>query len=362
MTGQIFEEAGVLRELLFTIMESLPYGLLLADRHGALLASNQKAGALLGGTSFRGRSCYQLLEQHLGMPADHTNSLRRPGGHVIWEIQDPRKSEAGCLAISRHELKSPFQQVAGFFLALEDMTYLRMIEARLARQKRYAAMQEMAVHMSQELKNPLGGLELSASILKRELEDDPGNKRLVGQMLRAIRTMDHLLDNYVTFSFLPAPVPVEINVRQWLEETAVKLEELAKGKKISCIRRYGHQGETIIGDEELLRQLSLNLGLNAIESMAYGGELRIETGTRPATRERTGYLEVKFIDQGPGIAVKLQEKIFDPFFTTKDRATGLGLAIVHYVTEAHGGLIQLESRPGHGSAFTVLLPERGGNC
>lgn len=363
MTAQIFEEAGTLRDLLFTIMESLPFGLLLADRQGALLAANQKAGTLLGltGTSLVGRSCYQLLEQLLEMSAEQTAVLKRPGGRAVW-AGGTRENEAGYLAISRHELRSPFQQIAGFFLVLEDMTYLRMMEDRLARQKRYAAMQEMASHMSQELKNPLGSLELSASILKRELRDDPENGRLAGQMLRAVRTMDHLLDNYVTFSSLPTPIPAEIDVRQWLEETAAKLEGLARDKEISCRRCYGHQEQTIVGDGELLLQLSLNLGLNAVESMASGGELRIETATHPVTAERAGYLEVKFIDQGCGIPEELHEKIFDPFFTTKDRAGGLGLAIVHYVTEAHGGLIRLESRPGRGTAFAVLLPEgRRGN-
>jgi PAS domain S-box-containing protein len=362
MTGEMFEEAGELRDLLFTIMESLPCGLLLADRQGALLAGNQKAAALLGlaGISLQGRSCYQLLEQLLGMPAGQTTALRRPGGRISWAAASRRQQGAAHLVISRHELKSPFQRIAGFFLVLEDITYLRMMETRLDRQKRYAAMEEMAVHMTQELKNPLGSLELSASMLKRELRDDHGNERLVGQMLRAIRTMDHLLDNYVTFSSLPAPLTVQIEARQWLEETAARLEDLAREKGIVCVRRYGHHRETIFGDAELLQQLSLNLGLNAVESMANGGELRIETGTVAATAERPGYFEVKFIDQGCGIAEELQEKIFDPFFTTKDRAGGLGLAIVHHITEAHGGLIQLASRPGHGTTISVLLPERGG--
>ncbi|MDA8165068.1 MAG: ATP-binding protein [Desulfobacteraceae bacterium] len=362
MTGKMFEEAGELRDLLFTMMESLPGGLLLADRQGVLLAANRKAGDLLGlaGTSLQGRSCYQLLEQVLGMPADQTGPLRRPGGRLTWAAGPGRKKGAVHLAISRHELQSPFQRLAGFFLVVEDITYLRMMEAGLERQKRYAAMEEMAVHMTQELKNPLGSLELSASILKRELREDPDNERLAGQMLRAIRTMDHLLDNYVTFSSLPAPVPARIDVRAWLERTAARLEEAAREKGISCVRRYGHQRETIVGDPELLHQLSLNLGLNGLESMTAGGELRIETGTAAPAAGRAGFLEVKFIDRGCGIPEELQERIFDPFFTTKDRAGGLGLAIVHHITEAHGGLIQVASRPGHGTTVSVLLPDGGG--
>jgi signal transduction histidine kinase len=87
---------------------------------------------------------------------------------------------------------------------VEDITYLAMMEARLSRQQRFAAMQELAVHMSQELKNPLGSLELYASVLKRELEGEPENQRLAVQMRQAVRTMDHLLDNYTPFLNLAA--------------------------------------------------------------------------------------------------------------------------------------------------------------
>jgi signal transduction histidine kinase len=204
----------------------------------------------------------------------------------------------------------------------------------------------------------LGSLELSASVLKRELEGEPGNERLAAQMLRAVRTMDHLLDNYTTFVNLPAPSFSRIDIRQWLEETTSKLELLVQDEGIAFQRHYRHIDNFMEGDPDLLQQLSLNLGLNGLESMSTGGELRIETGTRALGSGYPDCLEVRFMDQGQGIAAAIQEKIFDPFFTTKDRAGGLGLAIVHHVVEIHGGLIEVSSRPGNGTVFTVLLPLR----
>jgi PAS domain S-box-containing protein len=358
MTSVTFEKAGELRDLLFTIIESMPYGLLLADRQGEVVASNHQALALLGlmGTSLQGRSCFELLQQAQSLPSAKVDELRRPGSRIAWETRGEQGRECSHLAVSRQELKSPFQGVSGFFLVVEDITYLAMMEARLSRQQRFAAMQELAAHMSQELKNPLGSMELYASVLKRELAGEPENERLAVQMLQAVRTMDHLLDNHTTFLNLPAPSFSSIDVSGWLEETAGKLDLLAQERGMTICRQYRHILSHVEGDGDLLQQLSLNLGLNALESMKTGGELQIDTGARAATAEHPGYLEVKFMDQGSGIAAGLVGKIFDPFFTTKDRAGGLGLAIVHHVAEMHGGLIEVTGRSGGGSVFTVLLP------
>jgi signal transduction histidine kinase len=359
MSRKIFQDTGGLRDLFFTMIESLPCGLLLADSQGGVLAVNRKGRDLLDlmDSCLQGCSCYELLEQAQGMPAGHTDDLRRPGGRITWEKKLRHGLETSHLAISRQELKSPFQEISGFFLMIEDITYLAMIESRLNRQQRFAAMQEIALYMSQELKNPLGSLELYASLLKRELEgEESGNARLAVQMLSAIRAMDHLLDNCTTFVSLPPPRFTRVNIGRWLKESIGKLELLAKDKAIAFHLHCRHRDNFLEGDTELLQQLSLNLGLNGVESMASGGELRIESGTRTFTDGHPDCLEVRFVDQGHGIDAQVREKIFDPFFTTKDRAGGLGLAIVHHVAEIHGGLLEVSSQPGEGSAFTVLLP------
>ena len=160
-----------------------------------------------------------------------------------------------------------------------------MAASQLDRQRRFAAMQEMAVRMSQDLKNPLGGLALYASILNRELKDDPDNERVTSQMISAVHTMDHLLDNYVTFASLPEPRYGKVNVKEWLGQTVdqLRLLDAADGIDISC--DYRHHGEYILGDPELLRQLSLNIGINALESMEAGQEMKLRTRTHSATEQ-----------------------------------------------------------------------------
>ena len=363
MSHVSFEEADQLREFLFAIIESLPSGMLFADRDGMVLAMNHKARAMLRlvGSSVQNRSSWELLGQTLGLARNELARLQVPGARLLCEVAERGGGgDRRYLIIARNELQSPFLHVGGFFLSVDDVTYLSLAEARLDRQRRFGAMQEMAVCMSQELKNPLGSLELYASILHRELRDDPDNQRITSRMSSAIHAMDHLLDNYVTFASLPRPQPGQVNVRQWLDGAVAQVSQLdrASGVVFSC--HYHHRGEAIVGDPDLLRQLVFNLLVNAIESIRGGGEVTVSSRDLAAEAGRPAFLEVRVKDSGCGIEEQDRERIFDPFFTTKDRASGLGLAAAHYIIEAHQGLIRVESRPGVGATFTVLLPEAEG--
>ncbi len=359
MSQVSFDEADQLREFLFAVIESLPNGMLFADRDGLVVAINQKARKLLGlvGFSVQDRSCWDLLQHVLQVSRVDLARLQGAGANLLCEVATSDKTgPKRYLSIARKELRSPFLQMGGFFLSVEDVTYLHLAEAQFDRQRRFEAMQEMAVCMSQELKNPLGSLELFASMLNRELAADPDSQRITTRMIGAIHTMDHLLNNYVTFASLPEPCLGRVNVRRWLDEVVEQVRQLDKADKVSFSCHYTHGQEEIVGDEALLRQLLFNLLLNGVESMA-GGEVSVFSRSLPAEEGNSPFLEVKVVDQGSGIAAKNLQRIFDPFFTTKDRASGLGLAAAHYIVGAHHGLIRQESREGEGAVFTVLLPE-----
>jgi len=269
-------------------------------------------------------------------------------------------AEKRCILISRNDLQSPFLHVAGFFLSLEDVTFPAMMEMHLDRSKRFAAMQQMAEAMSQELKNPLGSLELYASILKRELADDPDNERVASRMLGAVRTMHHLLDNFVTFSGFPLPRMQKLDMVAVLKKSMETLREMAEEHGILLESRIEAKQAYLLGDQALLGQLLLNLGLNAMESMPKGGTFSLGLRVLPPDREHGALVEVRVQDRGVGIAPEDLQKIFDPFFSTKGRNRGLGLAISHAIAEAHHGLIEVESEPGQGAAFRVLLPVESG--
>ena len=351
-----------LREFFFAMIESLPGGIMLADREGNLLAVNRKAARLLGldGCSLQDKTCWGLLSQKFNLRRE-LEALSLSGGRLLCEVQAANGgAEKCCLLISRNDLQSPFLHVAGFFLSLVDVTFPAMLEMHLDRSKRFAAMQEMAEAMSQELKNPLGSLELYASLLKRELAGDCDNERVAARMLGAVRTMHHLLDNFVTFAKFPLPQMKMLDMVVVLKEGMEILREMAEEHGIFIESRIETGQVFLCGDQALLGQLLLNLGLNALESMTSGGTCSMGLRTLSIDREHGAMVEIKVQDQGEGIAQENLQKIFDPFFSTKGRNRGLGLAIAHAIAESHHGLIEVESEPGRGATFRVLLPVQFG--
>ena len=357
MTSLLFDKAEQSREFLFAVIESMPHGTIFADLEGRLLAVNHKARHILQlkSSSIVNRSVWEVLQRQLELSAGELDDLRRPDGRKIYRVHDRRENTVMYLSITRNELASPFQDTGGFFLALEDVTYLHIAGEQLDRRKRFSAMQEIALNMSQELKNPLGSLELYASILKRELRDSSDNYRVSLQMVRAIRTMDCILNNYMTYAGLPSPVFSEVNVEEGLAAVVGQLQSMCKeGSTMEW--QPGHSCPVCIGDADMLGQLVINLGLNALESLEGNkGAIRlVSRNVRPD--ESDTYLELRVIDDGQGIAPEDLRKIFDPFFTTRPGKAGLGLAICHYIAEVHRGAVNVESTPGQGSEFTVLLP------
>ncbi|OGU15005.1 MAG: hypothetical protein A2076_18275 [Geobacteraceae bacterium GWC2_53_11] len=117
-------------------------------------------------------------------------------------------------------------------------------------------------------------------------------------------------------------------------------------------RAYEVARDSIEGDEDQLRQVFTNLIVNGLQAMEAGGTLTVVT----EEDQQTGNYSVTIRDSGPGIAPDVQEKLFTPFFTTKAHGTGLGLAVSYGIVKDHGGEIRVNSSPGQGAAFTVILP------
>ncbi len=223
----------------------------------------------------------------------------------------------------------------------------------IERTRRLAAMGEMAARIAHEIRNPLGSMSIFATLLERELAGD-GSRNLAEQISKGIKSLDNLLSNMLLFANSPEARLKIIDVREAIEDSIL----LAKGREKSGVEiTVSHSGETVIAaDPNLLRQLFLNLIINALDAVDENG--RVEVETRLVEKDGTRQMEIKVSDNGRGIAAEELDRIFDPFFTTKERGTGLGLAIVTSVVDAHAGWIKADSTPGEGTAFTIGIPAK----
>ena len=234
---------------------------------------------------------------------------------------------------------------------------------------RLAALGEMAAGLAHEIRNPLAAIQGALQLLlppeggrepPREPTEDRGE--FLGIIAEEVRRLNGVVTQFLDYSRPPRATlsPGELN--EILTRTltllapeippSVKLVlDLAEGlPRVSC-------------DPEQLRQVFLNLALNALQAMPEGGELRVvtllsrdEVALWRDVPKRSDLVEVRFHDTGPGIPEGEREHIFVPFYTTKAKGTGLGLAICQRIVKMHGGTIGVRSAPGEGAEFAIALP------
>jgi signal transduction histidine kinase len=241
-------------------------------------------------------------------------------------------------------------------LTFQDITTVKRLETEAARTRRLASLGIMASEIAHQVKNPLGGIELCASLLKDKTKGDV--KRLAGEIQKAVRRMSTTLSELLAFAAEPT-----------LSSDFLSLSFLMKELLESCVPVFNDPLWSIVveiesdlpplwGDRGLLTQALLNLIVNAKEAMPNGGRVHLKARLSPfSTMHGPIHKAVEIVvrDEGVGIAVENRERIFDPFFTTKSHGTGLGLAFAHKIISAHGGSIAVSSTPGTGSQFTVCL-------
>ncbi|UJR80890.1 ATP-binding protein [Sandaracinus amylolyticus] len=231
---------------------------------------------------------------------------------------------------------------------------------RMKERDRLAALGEMAAGLAHEIRNPLGAIKASAQFLAEPAPRDESTRMddgarefldiIVEEVDRLNRVVSSFLD-YARPSQLGDVAPIDVNatVRRTLQLLGPQF-----GPGVESALDLDEQVPPVRIDAERLRQVLINLALNAVQAME--GHGRLEVRTRGVSRGDERGVEIHVADTGPGIPQKVLKNLFVPFVTTKDRGTGLGLAISQRIASAAGGLIEVRSSPGIGTTFVVRLP------
>jgi signal transduction histidine kinase len=223
------------------------------------------------------------------------------------------------------------------------------IEEQLRRADRLSALGELSAGMAHEIRNPLGSIRGTAEILQDGI--DPSDKRyeFTRILIKEVDRLNKVVQDFLRFA-RPAPLARDrIDVNVILRELLSLTRQAALKNAVRAELSAG-DAPSVAGDGMQLRQAFLNIMLNALQAMPHGGELKISTAAV------SGGVAIHFIDTGPGIPPENLDRIFNPFFTTRQEGTGLGLAITHRIMQGHGGRVEVSSRVGEGTTFTIFLP------
>ncbi|MCD8349205.1 MAG: ATP-binding protein [Planctomycetaceae bacterium] len=236
-----------------------------------------------------------------------------------------------------------------------ELTELRELEERANRHDRLAALGEMAAGVAHEIRNPLGGIELYASSLRRKFPEDSGEFSTCSKIIAAAASLNRIVTDMLTFTRSRPPqmrkAMVSQVVRGAVDMAARELEQ----RNVTVVYDIPEGEKPREMDPDQMVQASLNVILNAAQVMEPGGTITVSV--RPGV-DANGLpnLAIRFADTGPGVPEAAKAKIFDPFFTLRKDGTGLGLAIVHKIIQDHGGAIDVGDNQPRGATITFVLP------
>lgn len=315
---------------------------------------------------------------------DIIETLQNLQGDVLVPIQG-EQDLLGFLSLRDERLRDPFSpEDVAILNALANQVAVAVENSRIYQQTkerdRLAALGQMAAGLAHEIRNPLGSIKGAAQFIEEVAESSQKNqsqRELLSVIVEEVDRLNRVVSAFLVYARPGVGQPRVIQVNDILRRT-VQVFETGEGLSADVSTDYGEDLPGIKVDGEQLHQVFLNLMLNAAQAMENQEVRRLDISTRtrivPETirsstqitpennhapsRETvpSTYVEIRFADNGPGIAPETLENIFIPFFTTKEKGSGLGLAVCQRIVRDAGGEIEVRSQPGQGSIFTVVIP------
>lgn len=318
-----------LAERLRLLLNALPAGVIVLDGDARVSQANPAARRILG---------HDLVDQLWPVLVSS----------LLLATETPTEWQSGTCRVAIVE--SPIDSTGGRIIIVHDVTTAHGLKTELARNQRLVAMGEMAASLAHQLRTPLAtALLYSANLCQPELTDT-ARIRFAEKATAQLRRLERLIREVLLFARGERAGSGRMMVAEVLADAAQTVQPLFREKDVAYRVHCPAAQEQLVGNRKALAGALVNLLENALQACAAGGEVTL------TARTGDGQLRIGVRDTGQGIAPEVQARVFEPFFTTRAQGTGLGLAIALGVARAHGGNIELDSDPGQGSEFVLLLP------
>jgi len=339
--------------LLGNVLDSIDMGILVCDNKDNLVLANKSALRMIPMDYIEGIKLEeailddQFTETFKEIIANREKIIDK---EIEIDQQEHRKIYSINVVPLVHNKK-----ITGTLIYIEDITEKRRGEARLRRAENLASLTTLAAGVAHEIKNPLGSISIHLQLLQKALakKTESSEKKTEKYFTVIKEEIDRL--NRIVVDFLFAVRPMNLELREGdINELITQIMEFVqfemKQSNIVCMLELDDKIPKILMDERYMKQALLNLIKNAQAAMPKGGVFTV------ATNFADNEIRISLCDTGVGISKESLAKIFEPYFTTRETGTGLGLTQVYKIIREHQGEITVDSSPGTGAEFRIILP------
>lgn len=350
------------------ILDNMNSGFLITDAKGLVMGVNKSACQILDLVegNVAGRHVDGILRTESDVECPISTALRLNKDFSSYEFYaQTQQGTLKLLGLTTNRIRDSRGHVTGLIASFTDLTEMARMRQELQQQDRMAAIGEQLAGLAHEIRNPVASIRSAMDELRGGANAPLMVERLAAIAVRESDHLNEIVTGFLDFARDPSRRRELVSVRGLLEEVSELLREKylsSQGLKIRFNVTRDDAAE-IMGDKMQIRQVFLNIAQNAVEAMGESGVLNItlnpgQVSLGPSARR--GPVEIRFDDEGPGIAPDKVARIFEPFYTEKERGVGMGLAICMRIVTAHDGTIQVASRAGGGTSMIVRLPSARG--
>lgn len=347
------------RDRLDLIIENVGHPIVVCDSSGNFILFNRRAELLFQeNESFRPAAAAAIRTNAVKLTSFISGlaSASETGRQAEIELIDPDGGRALPMEITAREVLDPTGQVTAVVSILHDLTEIRELERRRVEQQLFeseklAAIGRLAASIAHEVNNPLEAIKNALYLMQSGTEGDK-NARFLEIARKETERVSHIIRQMLGFARRSGEVDW-VDVNQLLEETLVLLEKKLKQSKIRVVRTLDTDLPKIRARADQMRQVLLNLLINAQQAIVGEGEISVATSRLHQALQPS--ILVQLSDTGVGIAEDDLTRIFEPFFSTGKKGTGLGLWVTHDIVRQHGGRIDVTSEQGRGTTFNIIL-------
>jgi len=269
------------------------------------------------------------------------------------------KNERQLLKTIAHQVSGIIRNARLYEHVLAAKRDLELVNSRLIESEKMAALGRLSATLSHELRNPLSGLKGASQLLSRKTKENDERRQYVNLILEEVERLGKIADDLIHFA-KPKMLNRSLFDANGLLEDIFLLQSEDLNRRGIIVRKRLSKQPPIFADRDKLKQVVVNIIINAMDAMPDGGELMVSSSVSISEATKKEVLTFQFRDTGIGVPDELLSKVFEPFWTTKPEGVGLGLVVCKSIIEQHGGIIDMKSNRNDtesgGTLITIEIP------